>query len=275
MTIKRMYARAAFVSMLAIAAGLVMTTASCSSENDLVETPNVEQPQVTTNGVQITVGAGFDDASTRSAVVIDGTKRVLTFTDDDKLYVYGDIDENKVIAVSAGISENPFTYAPVNATGHALSASVLGEIVGTDGLAYAVAAKYDLPTGVTAAGMVAYKSGSNGLVIALRDEANTVVWNGARDAAAAHTPTITGYESAWKLPSEAEWKQMFAAFGGSDSSYSGLNTAITNAGGKVLNTNYWLTTSYDLVGLKEEGNVIWKHCEETHLFFVVRACLAF
>ena len=83
---------------LAIAAALVMTTASCSSENDLVETPNVEQPQVTTNGVQITVGAGFDDASTRSAVVIDGTKHVLTFTDDDKLYVYGDIDENKVIA---------------------------------------------------------------------------------------------------------------------------------------------------------------------------------
>ena len=98
MTIKRMYARAAFVSLLAIAAGLVMTTASCSSENDLTETPNVEQPQVTTNGVQITVGAGFDDASTRSAVVIDGTKHVLTFTDDDKLYVYGDIDENKVIA---------------------------------------------------------------------------------------------------------------------------------------------------------------------------------
>ena len=83
---------------LAIAAALVMTTASCSSENDLVETPNVEQPQVTTNGVQITVGAGFDDASTRSAVVIDGTKHVLTFTNDDKLYVYGDIDENKVIA---------------------------------------------------------------------------------------------------------------------------------------------------------------------------------
>ena len=96
MTIKRMYARAAFVSMLAIAVVLVMTTtASCSSENDLVETPNVEQPTVTQKSkVHVTVGAGISDAMTRSVVDKSETDangkpiRKLKFTAGDKLYVY-------------------------------------------------------------------------------------------------------------------------------------------------------------------------------------------
>ena len=69
---------------LAIAAALVMTTASCSSENDLVETPNVEQPaQPTAKGttVHVTVGAGIgDDAATRSEVVTENGRRTLRFT---------------------------------------------------------------------------------------------------------------------------------------------------------------------------------------------------
>ena len=44
----------------------------------------------------------------------------------------------------------------VPATGHALSASVVGEIVCSDGLAYAAADKDNLPTGVTAVAIVAY-----------------------------------------------------------------------------------------------------------------------
>jgi len=66
-----------------------------------------------------------------------------------------------------------------------------------DGILY-----YALPTSVTAAGMVAYKSGSNGLVIALANEASTMNWETAN--------------------------------GGSESSFTGLNTAITNAGGTAL-----------------------------------------
>ena len=76
---------------LAIAAALVMTTTSCSSENDLVETPNVEQPtQPTTDGVKITVSAGIgDDGTTRSEVGRNGAgNRVLKFTEGDRLYVY-------------------------------------------------------------------------------------------------------------------------------------------------------------------------------------------
>ena len=48
------------------------------------------------------------------------------------------------------------TYAKPAATGHALSVSAVGEIVGSDGKAYAVADKDNLPSGVTAVAMIAY-----------------------------------------------------------------------------------------------------------------------
>ena len=78
--------------LLAIAVALVVTTmTACSSENDLVETPNVEQP--TAEGIKVTVTASIaDDATTRSEVVestdANGKKRTLKFTEGDKLYVY-------------------------------------------------------------------------------------------------------------------------------------------------------------------------------------------
>ena len=135
------------------------------------------------------------------------------------------------------------TQAPAGPTAYTLAESTQGMIVGSDGNAYAAADKDNLPTGVTAAGMVAYKSGSNGLVIALADEASTMDWSTANGAsgAAAHTPAVSG--KTWKLPSQDEWKQMFSANGGSDSSYSGLNTTITNAGGTGLREyDYWSST---------------------------------
>lgn len=127
------------------------------------------------------------------------------------------------------------------ATGHALSSSAVGEVVGTNGLAYAPADKNNLPPGVTAAGMVAYKDGVNGLVIALSNESDIKTWPEQVNAAAAHTPAVTGH--AWRMPSLSEWKQMFAAFGGSETSSTGLNTAITNAGGNPLDKiHYWTST---------------------------------
>ena len=60
--------------------------------------------------------------------------------------------------------------------GHALTSAAVGEIVGSDGLAYAAAHKDDLPSGVTAVAMVTYKGSAtgetgyaNGLALALSD----------------------------------------------------------------------------------------------------------
>ena len=80
-----------FAFALTIAAALALTTTSCSNEDIL--TDSNEQPQVTANGVQVTVSASIaDDATTRSEVVestdANGKKRTLKFTEGDKLYVY-------------------------------------------------------------------------------------------------------------------------------------------------------------------------------------------
>lgn len=166
-------------------------------------------------------------------------------------------------------------------TGHALSESVVGEVVGTNGLAYDVAYKDDLPTGVSAAGMVAYKSGSIGLVIALYDtgELDWSTANGA-NGAAAHSPAVTG--QTWKVPSQDEWKLMFSANGGNEASYTGLNMAITNAGGTALQGDnyYWSSTEHTpgnaayLVELFSGGSTNWPNSNESSVCRV-RACLAF
>ena len=171
------------------------------------------------------------------------------------------------------------------ARGHALASSAVGEIVGSDGLAYYASDKNDLPSGVTAVGMVACKNnGSNGLVIALADETYIMDWSTAITTAAAHTPVVTGYS--WKLPTKDEWNQMFSANGGNPERYEGLNTAIKNAGGTELRVNwdYWSSTAandtdgYSVALVYEvgyvHGTVNFGADDKTNRN-PVRACLAF
>lgn len=91
--------------------------------------------------------------------------------------------------------------------GHALSASGVGDIVGSDGKAYAVADKDKMPKGVTAVAMVAYKNGSNGLAIQLNSSPSKMYWSNAN----AYTgyPAISGNVGSWRLPSDEDWINMF------------------------------------------------------------------
>ena len=166
-------------------------------------------------------------------------------------------------------------------TAYTLAESTVGMIVGTDGKAYAAADKGNLPTGVTAAGMVAYKNGSNGLVFALADEANTMNWSTATGAsgAAAHTPVVTG--GTWKLPSKAEWNQMFGDDADTDiANYFNLNFYISTAGGTDLQDGYyWSSTEFeDGIAYEVEldlGSAYWHDNGYEDDDRRVRACLAF
>ena len=199
----------------------------------------------------------------------DGTTNY-TKTVDNKTYEAGSFYQ-------IGLRMTPSS----GATGHALSSSAVGEVVGTNGLAYALADKNNLPPGVTAAGMVAYKDGENGLVIALSDESSSSkTWPEAVSAAIAHTPAVTGH--AWRMPSLSEWKQMFAAFGGETSS-TGLKTAITNAGGNTLDKiHYWTSTGQEgnpanayYIGLSD-SNVTYSSAKgKTTDYSYARACFYF
>ena len=182
--------------------------------------------------------------------------------------------------------------APAAAEGHALSASVVGELVGSDGKAYAVADKDKLPQGVTAVAMVAYvgtaSDCAHGLAIALADESGTKdYW--AAGAACSGKAAVTG--GTWRLPSIKDWQYMFIGCGASGSysdnpysmSYSGLASKLTTAQGDALQADaygYWSSTEYD------PGESAWYfHFEGSDAYFTdnyedidgyrVRACLAF
>ena len=162
---------------------------------------------------------------------------------------------------------------------------VVGQVIGSDGNNYD--ANATLPTGVEKVAMIAYVSGSNGLALALTDEGD-YTWDNSGPSnehktapeicsALNTSKPVTG--GTWKLPTKDEWNQMFSANGGSEDSYTGLNTALGNAGGTALteNDDYWSSSEfYDdawLVNLSN-GNASWD-TNGKHYNRCVRACLAF
>ena len=155
-----------------------------------------------------------------------------------------------------------------------LTSPSVGQVIGSDGKNYAAAS---VPSGVTKVAMIAYVSGSNGLAIALADEGK-LNWATAKSTCEAKTPAFTG--GTWHLPSQAEWNNMFSANGGDEESYTGLNAAINNAGGPILQPgSYWSSSEYSPgVGAHfvhlDDGYVDWSKANET-LGRKVRACLAF
>ena len=165
------------------------------------------------------------------------------------------------------------------AEGHALSASVVGDIVGTDGKAYAAADKDNLPTGVTAVAMVAYKSATAGssLAIALADE-GSMNWNSAKSTCASKA-AIGG--KSWKLPTKDEWDQMFSANGGS----TGLKTALSAAGGasSTLQNGYNWSSTEVVLDPEDDPDMAWIYSFGEGRWYwddkvngrQVRACLAF
>ena len=199
---------------------------------------------------------------------------MVTATDGTKNYT-------KTLTGKTYAKGNGYSVSWKMVTAYTLAESTVGMIVGTDGKAYAAADKDNLPSGVTAAGMVAYKNGSNGLVIALADEANTMNWSTATGAsgAAAHTPVVTG--GTWKLPSKAEWNQMFGDDADTDiANYFNLNFYISTAGGTDLQDGYyWSSTEFeDGIAYEVEldlGSAYWHDNGYEDDDRRVRACLAF
>ena len=155
-----------------------------------------------------------------------------------------------------------------------LTSPSVGQVIGSDGKNYAAAS---VPSGVTKVAMIAYVSGSNGLAIALADE-GSLNWATAKSTCEAKTPAFTN--GTWHLPSQAEWNNMFSANGGNEESYTGLNAAINNAGGTILQSGfYWSSSEYSPgVGAHsvhlDDGDADWSKNNEA-LSRKVRACLAF
>ena len=142
----------------------------------------------------------------------------------------------------------------VAAEGHALSASVVGELVGSDGKAYAVADKDNLPQGVTAVAMVAYRSETVGssLAIQLNADPKGGSWSEAKTYAEGLAAVPGGK---WRLPSKADWQNMFVgcAVSGDDKDASddymdpiaGFKAKIAATGTGWHSVYYWSSTPGD------------------------------
>ena len=143
----------------------------------------------------VTFADGLTDWTATPTSAAEGTTVTLNYT-----------GKKKVKSITITKKEAP---AP-----KALSAAAVGDVVGSDGLAYADIA--NLPEGVTAVAKVGYVNGSNGLALAMADEANKLTWSEAIETCAAHTPAING--ATWKLANKAEWSNMIEAgvFGDTD-----------------------------------------------------------
>ena len=146
----------------------------------------------------------------------------------------------------------------------------VGQVIGDDGKNYDYAS---LPGGVTAVAKICYVSGSNGLALALADEANTMDWSTAMTTAAAHTPAFTG--GTWKLATQDEWTNMITAAGGHTALREGFS-GISGAS-NLQADGYWSSTEknvgmYAQVCDFSDGNWLTRKETYSHL---VRACLAF
>ena len=160
-------------------------------------------------------GSGGTGWSISPTSATDGTTVTVSYT-----------GENKVKSVTV---TNKYAIA------HSLAASVVGDIMGTDGNAYAVAEKDKLPVGVSAAGVVTYKSGENGIVVALQNLATKYSWSDAFTAAAAYTPAVSG--QTWKLGTKDEMSNAIL------NDYAIKYGYITAAGGTFpYSNNYWSAT---------------------------------
>ena len=177
------------------------------------------------------------------------------------------------LTIEATTADGTYTYAAPSAVNlshstyyqstvkmvkaYTLAESTVGMIVGSDGKAYAAADKDNLPSGVTAVAMVAYKSETAGesLAIQLNASPASMSWSDACNYSG--YPSITGNPGTWRLPSKADWQNMFvgcAKSGDADASDSmspiaGFNEKIGATGITWKSDRYWSST--------DSGSVAW------------------
>lgn len=132
------------------------------------------------------------------------------------------------------------------AIGKALSSAVFGDVLCSDSKFYDSSDLDNLPGGVTQVALVAYKSGSKSLAIALADIPEGDYFSGSTNCGALNTAMpITG--ATWGMPSKDDWQNMIDAY-----SYIGGWTAF-KAAAKLADHEYWTSTdempnTYNVLG---------------------------
>ena len=133
----------------------------------------------------------------------------------------------------------------------ALSASSIGQVVTTDAQCYA--SQWEVPEGKTIAGVVVYKSGSNGIVSSLSDYRAPYKWSdfvnsSENPKSLSHTPEVAGYS--WICGTYSQYSNIWGGVTGGCSDYTDYCNKLTNAGGYMPSSSdgRWVWTSTELAG---------------------------
>ena len=96
---------------LVMAAALSFT--ACSSEDNLTQELTTQQPTETATNIHVSVGAGIDNAATRSTVDYNSSTktRTLKFTVGDKLYIYREIPGDGMLRLAGELTMKDGTLA--------------------------------------------------------------------------------------------------------------------------------------------------------------------
>lgn len=220
------------------------------------------------------IGSGYDGANCGTITITTGVTQV-TATSDGSLEtvgrggngyctnvtIAGTVYWNGSAYQNGGdtyLTQSTIVYpTPSVALSAVTSTSYLGWRICSDGKAYAAAGP--LPSGVTAVAMIAYVgNGSNcthGLAIQLNASPESMNWSAA--CSYSSYPSITGNPGTWRLPSKADWQNMFvgcAVSGDASASdnmdpIAGFKAKIAATGITWKSGSYWSST--------ESGSKAW------------------
>lgn len=144
--------------------------------------------------------------------------------------------------VTGAITTSPYTYEP----GVPLASSSVGYKVCSDGMAYAT--DKTLPSGVTVIGVVAYKSGSTGIVLYKQDNPDKYTWENRNIG---NPSAVNVYVSNLSSTTSKSWtcgeRDQYVYCGVDGTNWSNLQTRLNNAGCEELSTAsgnlvYWTNT---------------------------------
>ena len=237
-------------------------------------TPSTEVAVAFTNGTITTSGNVTTDGSGNATFAISTNSANI---ESCTLTVGGNNIALPSTSLNAGNICNITRSAASAATGHALSAAVVGDVVGSDGQAYDGTDYNNLPTGVTAVAKVCYVSGGHGLALALTDESSSGMdWNTAKTACTNKNTSAPVASASWMLPSKTQWETM----GATSSTYTTLRNGFTSVGGSNLESDYyWSSTEYESdpsnAWMFLFSNGSWVGFFKSINSSLVRACLAF
>lgn len=203
--------------------GAVSFTASQNTNSTISRTITCTNCSV--SGASVTSGSGFSVSYSGNTITV--TRTSASAFSGGEITVTGTAnDGNHSDPSNITINVSATLYDP----GVTLASATVGMVVGSNGKAYATNAT--LPSGVTKAGVVTYKSGSSGYVVALyncggsaNSDGNRYTW-GNRNSGLSTIPSVSG--RAWIIGTKEQYEIALI------NAWSDNMTRITNAGGRAI-----------------------------------------